>query len=203
MRSDGVCLIAAIVFGGALWGCASERTVLEDSAVDIHGDYASELDYWDEVAQRRVVTNDDALYGLLLLAGADVYGDYEARLASGRERGWVASGASARKNESATVGMISMAVCDILGIQGGVTMRLLGPGPRYCTREVVYLELMPLRSEYQSLSGLEFIDLASRVEDVMVQENGFPEVVAPESPEEAGAVDEEAGDGQEEPEPGE
>jgi len=203
MRFDRVLLLSVLVVGGCLWGCAAERTVLEDSAVDIHGDYESELDFWDNLATRRVVTNDDALYGLLLVGGAEPTGGYEARLAAARERGWIPERAGALKDESATVGMVSVAVCDILDVQGGITMRLLGRSPRYCTREVVYLELMPLRSEYQSLSGLEFIDLVSRVEDAMVQENGSPEVVAPEGPEEAGAGEEEAGEGQEEPEPGE
>ena len=55
----------------------------------------------------------------------------------------------------------------IMDIKGGLTMCLLGPSPRYCTRELVYLEIIPNRTENQSLSGLEFIELVSNIEDEM------------------------------------
>ena len=170
MRSSRHCrrgAIVAAVFAGAVAGCAIERTMLEDSAVDAFGSVEAELDFWDDLATRRVVTNDDALHGLLLLAGEDGGIDYAARLEAARGRGWLPESTSPPKNESAAVGMIAVAVCDILEIEGGVTMRLLGPLPRYCTRELVFLEIIPGRTENQSLSGLEFIDLAGRVEDAM------------------------------------
>ncbi len=118
------------LLAGAVAGCAMERTVLEDSAVDAFGGVEAELDFWDELATRRVVTNDDALHGLLLLAGEDGGADYAARLDAARGRGWLSESASPPKNESAAVGMIAVAVCDILDIEGGVTMRVLGHVPR-------------------------------------------------------------------------
>ncbi len=114
------------------------------------------------------MTNHDALHGLLLLAdGSDPHETYEQRLANARSRGWIATHAAPPANESAEVGMMAMAVCDILSIKGGLTMRLMGPSPRYCTRELIFLEILPPRSERLSLSGLEFIDLVGRVEDRM------------------------------------
>ncbi len=166
-RHRRVAALVTALLAGAVAGCAMERTVLEDSAVDAFGGVESELDFWDELATRRVVTNDDALHGLLLLAGEDGGADYASRLEAARGRGWISESASPPKNESAAVGMIAVAVCDILDIEGGVTMRLFGHLPRYCTRELVFLEIIPGRTENQSLSGLEFIDLAGRVEDAM------------------------------------
>ena len=61
--------------------------------------------------------------------------------------------------------MISMAVCEILDIRGGLTLSLAGYTPRYCTRELVFMEILPPRTEFQSITGLEFIDLISRMED--------------------------------------
>ena len=70
--------------------------------------------------------------------------------------------------------MIAMAACDILQIEGGLTMRMFGPSPRYCTRELIYLELIPQRTDYQSLSGLEFIDLLGRIESHLADRTMTP-----------------------------
>ncbi|NNF45061.1 MAG: hypothetical protein HKO59_07870 [Phycisphaerales bacterium] len=146
--------------------CTLERTVLRDSASSTYWRAADELDFWDDLALRPVTTNSDALHGLLGLAGEEASTEaYDLRLAAARERGWISTDDELLRNESATVGMIAVAVCDILGVQGGLSMRVLGPSPRYCTKELVFRELIPPRTENQSLSGLEFIDLVSRMED--------------------------------------
>ncbi len=151
-----------------LSGCAPGRSWSENSAFDTYPTEAEELDFWDDLAERSVVTNNDALYGLLLLAddASARKKSYQDRLAAAQAAGWLKSDDSPPANESARVGMISLAVCDILDITGGVTMFVLGPSTRYCTHELVYLEVIPPRSENQSLSGLEFIDLVGRVQDI-------------------------------------
>jgi hypothetical protein len=180
MRSDLPALLAVLMLLPA--GCAIERTVLEDSAVDTHAGYEAELDFWDDLATRPVVTNNDALYGLLLVSGEENPPDsYDSRLAAARELQWIGENQSPPINESATVGMISMAVCDILQVRGGLTMHLLGPSPRYCTRELIFLEYIPRRTENQSLSGLEFIDLLSHVEETMRPVEPAPEAESSES----------------------
>ena len=163
MRSDVFTMLAVLAL--VLGGCAVERTVLEDSAVDAYPGYDAELDFWDELATRPVVTNNDALYGLLLVSGEDSPpASYEDRLAAARALGWMNENDAPPMNESATLGFIAVAVCDILDLKGGLTMHLFGPSGRYCTRELVYREYFPSRTEDQSLSGLEFVDLLSRVE---------------------------------------
>lgn len=147
-------------------GCSLQRTVLDDSVVDTYGGPEEDLDFWDAVIERPVVTNDDALHGLLMLAdGADPAGGYDARLAEAKRRGWLDAEASPRRNASASMGMMSVAVCDILAIEGGLMMHLAGRRPRYCTREIVHLGIVPNRTENQSLTGLEFADLVRRVAD--------------------------------------
>lgn len=148
-----------------LSGCAPGRSWSENSAFDAYPTESDELDFWDDLATRSVVTNNDALYGLLLLAdNASARESYQDRVAAAQSAGWLKSDDPPPANESARVGMISLAVCDILEITGGVTMLVFGPSTRYCTRELVYLEVIPPRSENQSLSGLEFVDLVSRVQ---------------------------------------
>jgi hypothetical protein len=168
MRSDRLPFLRAFALTAlvlALGGCAVERTVLEDSAAETLGAPDDELDFWDDLATRSVVTNHDAIHGLLLAAGTTSDDDFAARLEAARHRGWIGEDENPDPNESASVGMISYAVCDILDIDGGVTMRIFGPSRRYCTRELVFLKLIPLRTEAQSLTGLEFIDLMGRIDD--------------------------------------
>jgi hypothetical protein len=154
-------------------GCA--RTVSDASVADRHGSPEAELEFWDTLTTQRVISTNDALHGLLMLADERA-GTFQDRLAAARRRGWVGGGPDPDPNASAAVGLIAVAVCDILDIRGGATMRLLGRSPRYCTREIVYLGLIPQRGERQALSGLEFIDLAGRIEDYRSSQAGVPGV---------------------------
>ncbi len=170
MRSSVWPLMILLLASAGMVGCA--RTVLESSAVDDWPGNEAELEYLEALETQRVVTNHDALHGLLLLAdGADPHETYEQRLADARQRGWLARDAAPEANESAAIGMMAVAACDILAIKGGLTMRLLGPSPRYCTRELIFLDILPPRTEHQSLSGLEFIDLLGRIEDRLGEES--------------------------------
>ena len=58
-----------------------------------------------------------------------------------------------------------MAGCQILDIQGGLTMRVLGPSPRYCTRELVAMGMLPGLTANEALSGLEFIAYIDGLEE--------------------------------------
>lgn len=156
-------------------GCAMQRTVIDQSGVDVYPATEDELDFLDHVATLPVATNNDVLHGLFLLEQSDLVGQhYDRYLFEARRRGWIAEEAFPSPNESARIGMIAMAACDLLNIKGGMSMRLFGPFPRACTRELVYLEMIPLRTENQSLSGLEFIDLLSRIEDDMTDGGMIP-----------------------------
>jgi hypothetical protein len=160
-------LLLLVVLGG----CA--RTVLESSVVDATPADEAELDFWEGVESQRIVTVNDALHALFLLAdGSDSFSTYEKRLVEAKRRQWLPAGAGPAANESATVGQVAMAVCQILDVKGGLTMRLLGPSPRYCTRELVFLGILPPRTEHQSLSGLELMDVVGRVEDRLDEQVG-------------------------------
>ncbi|MHC4427052.1 MAG: hypothetical protein ACYS0D_00410 [Planctomycetota bacterium] len=140
--------------------------MLDSSVIDDTGLLEDELEFWTRLEERRVVTTNDALHGLYLMAdGDDPFVTYDQRLAQAHERGWIPQRSAPPANESAPVGLFAVASCDILEIRGGLTMRVLGPSGRYCTKELVFLEILPPRTEQQSLSGLEFIDLVGRIED--------------------------------------
>lgn len=159
----GAAVAAALL---ALAGCALERTTVEQSMVERHPD--SELDFLDAVSGETAVSNDDALHGLIMLLDTEVaLASYEERVAFARGRGWIRADDAPPGNESATVGLVAVAVCDLLEIQGGVNMWLFGLTQRYCTLELVYREFIPRRTANQSLSGTEFIDLLGRVDDAL------------------------------------
>ncbi|MGQ0614950.1 MAG: hypothetical protein ACT4PV_14540 [Planctomycetaceae bacterium] len=159
--------VTALLLAAALFpACA--RTTLKGSAADAAADPrpATELDFWDAVAEQKAVSNHDALRALLLLAekGAAAR-DFQGCLAIARERGWIGADASLVANETAEAGWIARAVCLELGIKGGLTMRLAGAHPRYALKELIHMGMMPPKTRRQSISGLELIALMSRAED--------------------------------------
>lgn len=181
MRSSRAHVVIAMTFAAALVallsGCA--RTTLVDSAADKFPGDDAELQFWQQLETQPVVTNNDALHGLTLLAdGLDPAEDYEQRIATARERGWLGGSDAPPANESVRMGTIAVAICEILDIKGGVTMHVFGPIPRYCTRELVFLRYIPPRTEFQAVSGLEFIDLISRAGEQMPQSEPLPALPA-------------------------
>lgn len=146
---------------------ACQRQQLPSSAVDRYATADQELDFLSDVNDMTAVTNNDALHGLLILAdGNDPFASFEERVATAKSRKWMPSGFNAPANESATIGWMAMAGCQICNIKGGVTMHLLGPTPRYCTKELVFMQVIPLRTENQSLTGAEFTDYLNRLHRV-------------------------------------
>lgn len=180
LKAFGVAALAA-----ALLLPACGRTVREASVADTRSalDVTSELDFWDDLAMQDAVTNHDALHALILAfdllseAAADHENEggaeaaapaplaFDTKVALARERGWIAEDAVLTANETARVGWVARAVCLEAGIDGGLSMRLFGPIPRYALRELTYERLMGTKSENQALSGLELIATIGRVQD--------------------------------------
>jgi hypothetical protein len=161
-----------------LFFAACERARVDNAAIDRFPGADQELDYLDALGSQVVVTNNDALHGLITFAdGTDLAHDYEGRVRVAREKGWVGETWNPPASESAKVGWMAVAGCKILGIQGGLTMRIFGPTPRYATRELVFNGVLPLRTDNQSLSGAEFVDFLNRLG--RIQRYGKPVALAP------------------------
>lgn len=160
MRSRAT-LLALLVL--ALVGC--KPYVMERSAVDEFPRADQELDFLAAVEKMPAVTSNDALHAFLLLQdGDDTARDYAGRLAEGVRRGWIPAGHAQAADEVAKVGWLATAGCVVMQVKGGLTMRLVGPIPRYATKELVYMEILPLRTENQVLTGSEFVDYLNRLE---------------------------------------
>ena len=161
--------ISALLLGAVLPGTGCdlfERTSVEESILEAHPGSMDDFDFWDALAEQPVVSNDDALHSLILVQdGTDPSPDFKARMALAARKGWlIGTRTPLQANESATVGLLSVAACDILGIKGGLTMRLLGPSPRYCTRELSSMGILPGLTPNEALTGLEFIAFVGNIE---------------------------------------
>lgn len=162
MRSEAARILAAALALLLLGAC--QRAVIKDSAAVQFPHSAQEMQFLEALEKQVVATNDDALHGLIIFAdGTDLSTTFEGRTEIARRRGWVDANWSPPPDESAKVGWMAVAGCKIVGIKGGVTMRLFGPTPRYATKELVFMQILPLRTENQSLSGQEFIDYLNRL----------------------------------------
>ena len=160
MRSE-VRLLAILLLA---FLAACKPYVMTNSAVDQFPKAEQEIEFLAAVEKMPAVTNNDALHAFLILEdGDDRSADYAARRAEGVRRRWISAGALANPNEAAKVGWMASAGCRVMDVKGGLTMLLAGPTPRYATRELVYMEILPLRTENQVLTGAEFVDYLNRL----------------------------------------
>ena len=167
MHSDGLRCSALVILAAALSGCGlTHRTYIYDSASTQFPATDDSLDFWDALESQAVTTNEDALHGLILLTNTDQeLGTWDEQVQYAYDRGWIAEGTDPPPpQESAQMGFIAVCVCDVLNVRGGLSMQLLGPTPRYCTRELVHMGLLPGITEHEALTGAEFTALLASVE---------------------------------------
>ncbi|MFO0782299.1 MAG: hypothetical protein U0636_01260 [Phycisphaerales bacterium] len=121
---------AAVLAGVVCVACGCQRATVEHPAIQQYPAATQELDYLDALNGQVVVTNDDAMHGLILFAdGSDLSTDYAGRVKVAKEKGWISSGWDRPANESATVGWMAVAGCKITGIEGGCPCASSDPPP--------------------------------------------------------------------------
>ncbi len=161
------------LFVSALLLACCARTTLKGSVVDQHTsrEETTELDFWDGLAEQRAVSNSDALHALILSFTQDDSPDHAARVLLATKRGWIRSGTEIPARETARVGWVARAVCLETGIEGGLTMRLIGPRQRYAVKELNHMRWLPEMSQNQAVSGLQLISVLSEAEDHLAGES--------------------------------
>jgi hypothetical protein len=136
----------------------------QTSVTDRYARPEQELDHAEALESTSVVTNNDMLHGFIVFTmGEDPWVTYAQRVLDARSRGWVPKDWREPANESATVGRMASIASHIVEIRGGLSFMLLGPTPRYALRELIYQDILPARTENQSISGLEFTDFLNRL----------------------------------------
>jgi len=159
----------AAVAGMLLAGLAGCQATRHASPLVTEYDQASveaELDFWHGLAEQPLTTNNDAMHGLIELANdRDPNTSYADRLAWLKQRDLLAEGFDQPADRVVSCGTVAQVLANILEIDGGVTMHLIGAHPRYATRELIYLEIMRPSTPQQAMSGIEFVGTIGRARD--------------------------------------
>jgi hypothetical protein len=147
-------------------GCA--RTTVDapiETSYD-RSDIVSSVDFWHELTSRSAVTNNEGLHGLILFADDDDPNEtYEQRVEYLTALGWLPEGFDEPGDLAMQRGTLAKALSHALEIEGGVMMGLTGKSPRYATRELVFLGIMPQGTEQQVLSGYQYVGVISEAQD--------------------------------------
>jgi len=164
-------------------GCA--RTVVKNPLTTDAPpeDVTARLDFWDALTTHGIVSNDEGLHGLFLLAeSTDPSASYSDRVARAKERGWLAGNFDEPADLAMQRGTLARAVCRVCGIEGGLIMHAIGPTARYATRELIYMGMMAPGTEQQSFSGREFIGVVTKAQDYLALQRLAEENKRKESP---------------------
>jgi hypothetical protein len=156
--------LAAVALAIVGFGAGCDRQLADTSITDRYPRPEQELDHAESLESAALVTNNDMLHGFLVFAsGEDRWTTYAQRVVDARSLGWIPEDWGEPANESATVGRMASIAAHIVEIRGGLSFLILGPTPRYALRELIYQDILPPRTENQSLSGLEFTDFLNRL----------------------------------------
>jgi hypothetical protein len=170
MRSSLVVALLGAAFFGA--GCqpAHVRTPLATGWSD--NDAHARSEFWYELVNRPVAGNDETFHGLLLyLDGTDPCADYPARVNELKRRKMLAAGFHEGPAVAADRGTLAVALVKVLKIDGGLTMHVLGPSPRYAVRALEYRGVYPPSSPNQGISGAQLVGIMQKAEEF---ERGSP-----------------------------
>ena len=153
-------------------GCQTARETQPLPAALYGGDVDSQMEFWHTLASRKLATNDEAFHGVLLyLDSQDPSGNYDARVKLLKSRKLLPADFTGRADEAVKRGTLAVPIARSLEIKGGLVMSLVGPTPRYATRELQYLGLYPLSSPNQIFSGAEFVGIIGKLDDF---QHGIP-----------------------------
>jgi len=156
-----------LLVGVALLSACTTTRVGESLTATVGGnDDDSQVEFWHGLTDQRVTSHDDAFHALVLfMDGQDPAADYAGRVAILKERGMLPGGFDGEADQAISRGTLAVALVKLLNIKGGVIMHVIGPAPRYATRELRYEGVYPPSSEWQVFTGAQFVAVMGRVED--------------------------------------
>lgn len=157
---------SAMLFAALLAGCQS-ATVERRLAPTLGGnDPINQMEFWHQLADQPVTSNDDAFHALLLFAdGSDPAADYAGRVRALKTKNLLPGAFDQPANRALDRGTFSVALAKALRVRGGIVMSLFGPSPRYATKELEFASVYPSSSPNQTFSGSEFLAVMSRAEE--------------------------------------
>ena len=180
-----ITLIALACF--ALQGCTRSIIAGDHETAFADTSETATLDFWHTLPGQSAVTNAQGFHGVLLFAdGVDNTGSYEARIAELKSRGWVVEDFDENPNMAMSRGALAKALAHAMDVKGGVMMQLTHTSPRYATRELLYLSILPPGTDQQVISGLDYVGVISKAQDyVMLRDARNAERAMKDEPEPA------------------
>ncbi len=169
MRSSGSVIVLAL--SSCIGACSGVRTMVDDPAAQTWAASDDQLDFFENLSQQAIVTNDDALHAMLLFETGDSPAQFAERVAEAVGLGWLED-TPGEANASARVGMIASIAARTPEIQSGIAMGLALKHPwragellgASATKRLRALGMVPPRSADQAMTGGELIALLRRIE---------------------------------------
>lgn len=163
-RAAAIVMAAAMLAAGV--GCQQAR--IGEPLTNTHGgaEFEQQMSFWHELNERPITSNDEAFHALLLFFDGEVTEEsYEGRVVELKLRRWLPDDFEEPADVAVRRGTLATVLASALEIEGGLMMRLTGPNGRYATRELMYLDIFPPSTGYQTFSGAQFVGVMGRVED--------------------------------------
>jgi hypothetical protein len=137
--------------------------MVEVTAADLFswgpGSASQQLEFFEELSRRPIVSHDDAVHAALLFSAGSSAPTYQARLSAARSRGLIDAGYSRPAREAATVGEVSRMLARSLRLPGGST-------EADATAALKREGLLPEHAEaQQGLTGAQMLALLGAAED--------------------------------------
>jgi hypothetical protein len=159
-------LLVCLLIFGPLSACQTAQVKSPVTLKYSNNDPDTQLNFWHELADRKVTCNDDAFHALLLYIDAkDDAKNYDQRVSSLKSRGLLPDSFNQPANFAVSRGVLAVAIVKYAGIKGGWVMHVFGPSPRYAVKELVYDGIFPPSSPQQTFSGSEFVGIIGALED--------------------------------------
>lgn len=148
-------------------GCTARPTISEPLTQKLGGnDLDVQLEFWHQLADRPICSNDEAFHGLLLfLDGDDKFETYDARVTELKSRGLLSQNFTEPAEQAISRGTFGVAIAKSLKIEGGMMYSISPDCARYAVRELVYQNLYPQSSPNQTFTGSELLGIIGRMED--------------------------------------
>jgi hypothetical protein len=168
-----------------LTGCQAARVTQPPLTRQYGGsDDDAKFGFWNGIADRPLISNDEAFHGLLLYKyDRDPEISYAQRVSLMKGNHYLPADFNAPADEATNRAILAYAITQMFGIKGGLMMHLLGTTPRYALLELQDMGMFPASSENQTFSGLEYVGIISKIQDYEAGElNGVPKPISTVSP---------------------
>ncbi len=164
MRAQHAYLLFTLLF---FIGCQSTpvpTSILPQLAAN---DDQTQLDFWHTLATKNLVSNDEALHGLLLfLHNQDNATNYSDRVATLKRANILPSNFNQPENTVITRGTLATALVNALNLKSSsVNLLLLGSNPHHATRQLEYENIYPPSSPNQILTGSDYVGIIGACRD--------------------------------------